>query len=551
MKKYPIWLISFIALLGFALVACGGGGTVEEAVQDAADAAEEVVEDVADEVEEAAEAVEDAAEEVMEEAEEAMEEVMDDDRGVFRVAHAVAWGGTENMDPVDGGRFYPAIALVYDRLAEPGLDGRPSPSLAESWEGNDTADVWTFNLRDDVFFHDGAQLTSADVVYSMNYWKTSETSTIAPVFALVGSVEAPDDFTVVVNLDQPHADFPLLITDYRARIFPEGAEEEILTTGRGSGPFTLEKLDVEGTTVLVANDDYWGGKPGVAQIEVLAIPDAEARTQALLAGQIDWEDVTPQQAQLFEGNGDYNVEQIPTGDWSGLIMRTDSAPFDDVLVRRAMRLVADRQAMVDLVLDGAGSVSCDTPVMPGDQYKFDTDCSQNVEEAVALLAEAGYPDGIEVDLFTSDVCADFIPLAEVYQLQAAEAGITVNINQVPTDGYWTDAWMVEPFAMTCWGERPADQILNEAYRSGGSWNETYWNVEEYDGLLDAARQELDFDARRDNYLGAQELLWTDGGALIPYHNNALRVTRSCVDGIAPLGSLRINWLTITKPADCS
>jgi peptide/nickel transport system substrate-binding protein len=482
---------------------------------------------------------------------EAPEEEVVDERGTLRFTDGLAYGGNENLDPVDAARFWPPISLLYDRLTEPAYDNMtPQPSLATSWESNDAGDVWTFNLRDDVFFHDGTPLTSADVAYSANHWKTSETSILATTFEVVDSIDTPDDYTIVFNLNQPVVDFPTTVMDYRARVIPKDGLEEILTTGRGSGPFKLERLDVIGTTILVANDDYWDGPPGLKAIEVYGIADDSAQATALLAGQLDWLGVTLDQAQLFEGNDDFVISQIPGGDWSGFVMRTDIPPFDNLELRQAMHHVVDRQAMVDLALSGAGTVSCDTAVMPGDPYQFQGDCPQDIETAQAKLAEAGYADGFEIDLYTADVCADLGTLSEIYQQQAAEAGINVNINTVSADGFWTDAWMVQPFVMTCWNARGADAALNEIFRSGGAWNESYWNVPEYDSLLDAARAEPDFDTRRQHYLDAQQMLHEDGGTIIPYFLNLIRVQKSCVEGIPPLSNIWIDWDGITKSADC-
>ncbi|HSG18739.1 MAG TPA: ABC transporter substrate-binding protein [Anaerolineae bacterium] len=480
-----------------------------------------------------------------------VEEVMDE-RGTLRFTDGLAYGGNENLDPVDASRFWPPISLLYDRLTEPAYDNMaPQPSLAASWESNDAGDEWTFHLRDDVFFHDGTQLTSADVAYSANHWKTSETSILASTFEVIDSITTPDDFTIVFNLNSPVVDFPTTVMDYRARVIPEDGLEEILATGRGSGPFKLERLDPIGTTILVANDDYWDGPPGLKAIEVYGIADAEAQATALLAGQLDWLGVTLEQAQRFEGNPDFIIDQIPGGDWSGFVMRTDIPPFDNPDLRDAMHLVVDRQEMVDLALSGAGTVSCDSAVMPGDPYVY-TECDPlpDIEAAQAKLAEAGYGDGFEVDLYTSDVCADWTALTEIYQQSAAEAGIDVNITTVSSDGFWTDAWMVQPFVMTCWNARGADAALNEIYRSGGAWNESFWNVPEFDALLDAARAEPDFDTRRQHYLDAQKMLHEDGGTIIPYYLNLIRVQKSCVDGIPPLSDIWIDWTGITKDASC-
>ncbi len=480
------------------------------------------------------------------------EEVMEEERGTLRYTDGLAYGGNENLDPVDESRFFPPIVLLYDRLTEPAFDSMdPQPSLAKSWESNETGDVWTFHLRDDVYFHDGTQLTSADVAYSANHWKSSETSILATTFEVVDSIETPDDFTVVFNLTAPVVTFPLTVMDYRARVMPVDGLPGVLETGMGSGPFKLETLDVEGVTVLVANDDYWDGPPGVAAIEVYGIADVEAQVTALLSGQLDWQTVSYEQSQRFEGNDDYVVTQIPGGDWSGLVMRTDIPPFDNLALRQAMHLVVDRQAMIDLALSGAGNVSCDSSVMPSDPSVL-SECSyeQDIEAAKEKLAEAGYPDGFEIDLNTAEVCQDLTALTEVFQQQAAQAGITVNIKQLSADGFWTDAWMIEPFVMTCWNARGADAALNEIYRGGGSWNESFWNVPEFDALLDAARAETDFDTRRQNYLDAQLMLHEEGGTIIPYYRNALRVKKTCVDGIPPLSNIWIDWDGITKDSSC-
>jgi peptide/nickel transport system substrate-binding protein len=411
--------------------------------------------------------------------------------------------------------------------------------------------VWTFHLRDDVKFHDGTPMTSADVAYSADHWKNSPTSILATTFAVVDSIETPDDFTVVFKLTQPVVTFDLTVMDYRARVVKKDGFPDVLKTGMGTGPFKLEKLDVGGTTILVANDEYWDGPPGLAKVEVYGIADVEAQTTGLLSGQLDWQTITPEIAKRFEGNKDFVVTESPGGNWSGFVMITDKEPFNNLALRQAMHLVVDRQKMIDLALNGAGSVSCDSAVMPSDPNVF-TDCApgNDIEAAKAKLAEAGYADGFTVDLYTADVCQDWTALTEIFQQDAALAGITVNIQTVSADGFWSEQWMKAPFVMTCWNERLADAALNEIYRGGGEWNESFWNVPAFDKLLDDARAEKDAAKRKEYYLAAQKMLHEEGGTIIPYYQNLIRVQKTCVDGIAPLANIWIDWDGITKDASC-
>ena len=481
------------------------------------------------------------------------EEPFVETRGTLRYNTGLAYGGLENLNSVDPNRFWPPISLLYDRLATPADDQlKPTPSLATSWESNATGDMWTFYLRDDVYFHDGTQLTSADVAYSVDHWVNTAESVIAGSFGVVDSVDTPDDFTVVFNLTQPVVDFPLIVMDYRARVLKVGSFPDVLESGLGSGPFKLETLDVEGITVLVANDEYWDGPPGVAAIEVYTIADTEAAIQATRAGQIDFSiDLISDHIQLFEDTDEFVIEIIPTGNWSGFVMRTDIPPFDNLALRQAMHLVVDRQEMLDLALGGIGEVSCDLGITPGDPYII-PEClyEQDFEAAKAKMAEAGLADGFEIDLYTADICSDWTALTEIFQQQAANVDITVNIKNVSSDGFWSEAWMIEPFVMTCWNERTTDQFLNEIYRGGGSWNESYWNVPEFDALLDAARAEMDFETRKGYYQEAQTMLHLDGGTIIPYYSGMIRASKTCVENLPEIGLFFADWNHISKPADC-
>lgn len=473
---------------------------------------------------------------------ESSDETTSTDRGSLRIAHFLGFGGAESIDPYAGPRFLEVITAVYSRLIRPDEHGFASPELATSWLASEDATVWTIKLQAGVTFHDGSTFDAADVVYSFNRILDPENRfPVASTLAVIESIEANDELTVLFNLNTSYADFPLLLMDYRARIIPEDSGDTIAETGIGTGPFMLEELDVEGITTLLANDAYWEGMPGVARIEISAIADADARVQAMLGGQIDLLGVGSAQRALFEGNAQFAIQEIPVvTEWAGFTMRTDTAPFDDVRVRKALRMAVDREAMATLVLgNGMGTITCDNPVLPTDPYRANLECPQDIEGAKALLTEAGYPDGIDVDLH---VVPFYSTMAEAYQQQVADAGITVNLVMEAADGYWNDVWMVEPFFATSWGTRITDQYLNELYRSDSPWNESYWQNPAFDALLDDARAELDFEARKALYAQAQEQLWEETGTFIPFHQDVtIRVTAANVQGLAPVDAFNIRW----------
>lgn len=469
-------------------------------------------------------------------------------RGVLRLPHSLVWGGKESLDPTSPVGFANATVLLYDRLVRLDQNGLATPELAVSWQPNADATAWTFTLRDDVTFHDGQPFTSADAAYTFEHiLDPASEAPLASTLGLIETIETPDDQTIIFKLAQGHADFPLLVGNYRAAIIPADSAETIGKSGIGTGPFQLETLNAEGVTVFQANDNYWKGTPGLAGIELLSLPDIEGYNLAAQAGQIDLQlGVTGIEAANFEGQEGFEILTFPSGRWSGLVMHTDTPPFDDARVRKAMRLVADRQAMISLTLDGQGTLTCDTPVAPTDPYRLETDCSQDIEQAKSLLAEAGYADGLDVTLYTAETGVQLIPLAEVYQQQAALADINVTLEVVPADSFWSEVWLVEPFSATFWQERPADQVLNENMRSTAPWNESRFENSEFDQLLDEARTELDFETRREKYQAAQQLVVEEGGHLIPFHINQFYVMRSSISGVPAQNWQDLEWHLISK-----
>jgi peptide/nickel transport system substrate-binding protein len=466
-------------------------------------------------------------------------------KGTFRQADDIGFGDASSLDPASRGRVFQVTEKIMSRLVRPGVDGKPGPDLAASWSANAGATEWTFKLRPNVKFHNGQPLTAADVVYTLARIQDPKTdSPVRPTIAMISSMEAVDPLTVKMTLSQPFADLPLQLTDYRLMIIPKDSGDTIARTGIGTGPFKVQSFEPRGTTVLVANPDYFLGAPGVERVEIIGISDANARLQALLGGQVDYlPGLTRQQRQLVERSNRHKVHRVETGNWRGIVFKADAKPFDDARVRKAMRMAVDRKAMLEIVAgaDG-GSIACDTPVGPKDQYRAtDMSCPQDIAGAKALLAQAGFPNGIDIELFTSTVESVWPTIAETFQQQVAPAGIRVKITAVPTDGYWNQVWRKREVVMTRWNERPADSALNEIYRSGATWNESFISDPQLDAMLDAARRELDFEKRRAIYIAAQNRLNENGATLVAYHVTENIGMTSRVRDVDAVENFSIRW----------
>ncbi len=498
---------------------------------------------------------EDAAEsvETTEETAEAIDAQPADVSSTLRMAHSLIWGGAEVTDPYAATRFAEFSLFVHERLLRLDGSGTLVPVLATDWQSNGDGSVWTFTIRSGVTFHNGQPLSPADVVYSFERMLDGTAgSTLQSVLQQISSVAQAGNDQVVIELSSPDVEFPLLLTDERAVILQSNVNGTPSADEVGTGPFKLESIDINGITQLVINDGYWAGRPGVGRVEIIAIPDDVTRIDAMLAEQIDMlDDITAEQKAQFADGNRFGLQNVPTGNWRGFAMRVDSPPFDNPAVRQAIKLAADRQALVDQVLNGAGTVACDHPVWAGDRYHNPLTCEQDIEQAKTLLADAGYANGIDLTIRTSSLDPYWPQLLAVYQQQAAAAGIRLEIIEDPAETFWTTTWLIEPFITTSWNERPAHLILNEAWRSGAPWNETYWNESEFDQLLAQAAAEPDVALRRGFYWQAQELLAQTGGSFIPFHLNQTRVISTCIAGIQPIAAEHIDFAKIVKTPNCN
>jgi peptide/nickel transport system substrate-binding protein len=433
-----------------------------------------------------------------------------------------------------------AVHLVNERLTFIDRDNVARPWLLESWEANNSVDEWTLILRQGVRFNDGSELTADDVIFTFRQWFDEDVG--SNMYGLMdyldpGNIEKVDDYTIRLYLDSPQIGVPEHLSHYPAVIVPSTFDGDWERQPVGTGPFLLEEYIEGESAVFVRRDDYWrtgenGDQlPYLDRVVMLDVGDEyEARIAALQSGQVDT--VFNPSAEVWQAAKDdpyINVYSTPSAATFVIRMRVDTTPFSDNRVRQALKKCVDRQQALDLAWYGEGVLGHDTHIAPvHPAYCMMEDIpAYDPEGAKALLAEAGYPDGLEVDLYAQDAHAESI-LAEVLAESALAAGFKISLNILTAAEYW-DIWKEVDLGITPWPHRsPGTEILKPAYSAdeGGNpsiWNETGWVDDEFIALLRQAEQTLDVDARRELFCQMEDIQQERGSVCIPFFTNTWAV----------------------------
>ncbi|MEM9563307.1 MAG: ABC transporter substrate-binding protein [Actinomycetota bacterium] len=436
--------------------------------------------------------------------------------GRLRIAVAGTADDTNNPFMSSSNAGFAALYHLYDSLAF--LAGSEVElGLAESIEPNEDGSEWTIVLKD-ATFHDGSPVTSADVAYTLRtVADPAQAPTLAQGFGIMDldNIATPDDKTVVVPLTAPRGDFLDAELAIWSAIVPDGSLGG--ADAVGSGPFKLEAFEAGQSTRMVRNDDYWDSLASLDELELVIINDATARLNALKGGEVDfvWE-ITPTAAVAEQGNDDIVIHRGGTANSRalGFAANTTLPPFDNPDAVRALKLVVDRQAFVDTVLLGFGEVGNDLvgKGLPG----FADDIQQverNVDEARELFASAGIT---ELTMLTGETTAGMVAAAELLVQQLAEVGVTLTLEELPADQYYTDfeRLLSTPLQSAWYINRPADVHLTTFSGSAAFFNLTALRGDEYDGLLATAQAAVDRDERLAAVRQAQEYAFANDGMVI-------------------------------------
>jgi len=460
----------------------------------------------------------------------------------------VAKGHGQTTDTLDPGTWEHGfvIALGYGYcgyLTGVAPDGSVEPQLAESWEADDEAKVWRFKLRPGITFHSGKSVTPEDVIASINFHRGEDsTSAAKPLLAAIDDITADGD-TVVFSLSSGSADFPFTFTDYHLPIQPAKDGSVDWKSGDGAGPYKLTNFTPGVSATLTRNENDWNSDRGYFdKIELLAIVDLNARTTALISGDVHVIDkLDLKTIGLMGRRPGLTIHEVAGNQHYTFAMSTNKDPYTDRNVRLALKHAVNRQEMVDKILFGYGAVGNDHPIGQGQQY-FNSELEQRTydpDKAKFYLKEAGL-DSLSVTLSSADAAfPGAVDAAVLFQQSAKDAGINLEINRVPNDGYWSDVWMKDPFTAVYWGGRPVeDAMFSTAYAKGVAWNDTFWDNDRFNELLVTARAELDPDKRRTMYYEMQAIVNEDGGVIIPMFANYVFATSN---DIVVSESMASNW----------
>lgn len=455
-------------------------------------------------------------------------------------------GSPENFNPQINttGTSFDAAKPVYNGIVEFERGStKVIPGLAESWTVSEDGKTYTFNLRKGVKFHSNANFkptrdfNADDILFSFNrMWKADHPyhKVSGGSYDYFGDMDMPkllksitkvDDYTVKFELNDAEAPFianmamdfaQILSAEYGDALLKKGTPEKIDQEPIGTGPFTFVQYQKDALIRYRANDQYWGGRPPLDQLVFSITKDPAVRYAKVKAGECHVMPYpNPADLPKMREDKDINLLSQEGLNIGYLAYNVTKKPFDDKRVRKALNMAIDKKAIVDAVYQGAG-VAAINPIPPTlwSYNKSVKDDPYNVEEAKKLLAEAGYPNGFETDLWAMPVQRPYNPnaqrIAEMMQADLAKVGVKAKIVSYEWGEYRKRAQAGEhQMAQLGWTGDNGDPdnfmyvLLGcAAARPGGS-NIAKWCYKPFDDLLVAAKRTADVAERTKLYEQAQ------------------------------------------------
>ena len=474
---------------------------------------------------------------------------------------------TNALDPkyIKGRQSQDVLRVMFDSLYHRDNNMQIVPWLATSYENPDEL-TWRFHLRQGVKFHNGNDFKANDVKFTLG--RLVEDDSQFSTRKYVDRVEVVDDYTVDIITKEPYAAFMTRVVLWHMtdeEYFNEVGAEGFASKPVGTGPFTFVEWVKDERVVFEANRNYWGGSPKIKTVIFMPIPESATRIAALEAGDVDIIAAVPPEYvdQAPEG---VEVVTAPGTRAYYLGMNVNMEPFDDVRVRQAMNYAIDVEAIIESVLNGLAR-RIDNPLLPECfGYTATPVYSYDPDKTKSLLAEAGYPDGFEMEL---DTQPPFKEIAEVLAGQLSAVGIKVNVNIMEKAALYAkyEPGFSQTF-LTSWGnsEADADGILSKQFYSNryscnllgpegetgygdvalGCYYTGYANAE-VDAAIEAGARDVDPEKRKEYYATAVKIIVEEVPWLFLYNPVEIYAQRDRIQGWVPRSDALIildeAWIT--------
>ena len=446
--------------------------------------------------------------------------------------------------------------FLVEHLTRTKADNVTVPYLASKWEASDDLKTWVFHLRKDVTWSNGDKFTSADVAHTVNRWLDPKTgsSNLGLFGAMVETVKGPDgkpmkrgianavevidDHTIKFNLKQAALAMPENFYNYPTAIVHKGFGKDyaadLSKNPIGTGPMKLEAFAVGERAIFKKARKWWAGPFYLDEIHYFDHgEDTNAWIAALASQQVDMVYRVPNQAiDTIKRLPFVELHEATTAQTAVMRFRVSEKPFDNLKLRQAIAACMDHKEILDKAFKGLGQIAENHHVCPiHPEYAALPPLKRDVEKAKKLLAEAGYPKGITVEIANGDTEGPWMTDAcAIFKNQLAPAGINLKINKMPANQYW-EVWDKAPWGYTAWTHRPlGTMVLGLGYRAGVPWNETAYNNPKFDAALDDAEATLDVNERKKKMAVCEKILQDDAIIPQPFWRSVFKAANKRVKG---------------------
>ena len=432
---------------------------------------------------------------------------------------------------------YVVLTQIFDTLLTFNEDGDVAPNLATDWTISEDGLTYTFNLRDDVTFHDDTPFNADAVKFSLERTMSMPEGAFVEQLSVIDAINVIDDTTIEIVLSEPQGSFLTYMADRSSTaVSPTAAQQgdaEVDTSPVGTGPYKFVSRVQQDNITLERYEDYWDGAPQVAQVVFRFFPDGSVRFANLRSGAVDI--IYPIESKDYvTAEDDSSIELLrqPTNGWRILVLDTTEPPFDNLELRRALAASIDREAINQVVFNGL-EVPTAGPIPSTSPFYTETDVSMNadVEQAQALVTESSISN--PTFALTTIARSPEDQLTQLTQAMASQAGISAEIEPVEVGEYLrrNTSGEFEAATMQWSGQADPDANITSFFTTDGYWNWSGYSNAEVDSLLEEAQGTNDIEARRQLYAQALEIINSDVPVIWLTNQVRLVATSAQVDGV--------------------